>query len=224
MSSFQRYAIYYLPDDRDLADFGATWLGWDVRTGKAKPHFAVDDIEDFTATPQKYGFHGTLKPPFALGDSKDEAALRDAIHAFAARKPPIALDGLAPTVIGHFLALVPEGPVERLAQFAFDCVRAFDEFRRPADTAELERRRAAGLTQRQNALLKRWGYPFVADEFRFHLTLTGRLDEEQMERAKSAALQHLPALPRPFRIDSISLAGERPDGRFQEIRRYALSG
>ena len=85
MSSFQRYAIYYLPDDKGLADFGAAWLGWDVRTGKAVPQLAVNDIEVFTSTPRRYGFHGTLKPPFVLSDGKDETSLRNAVAGFAAR-------------------------------------------------------------------------------------------------------------------------------------------
>ena len=32
-----------------------------------------------------------------------------------------------------------------------------------------------GLSPRQDELLKRWGYPYVLEEWRFHLTLTGRM-------------------------------------------------
>ena len=51
-------------------------------------------------------------------------------------------------------------------------------FARPPGAAELERRRKAGLSAAQEKMLLRWGYPYVLDEFRFHLTLTGRLQPE----------------------------------------------
>ncbi|CAN0604442.1 unnamed protein product, partial [Ectocarpus sp. 12 AP-2014] len=66
MSMFQRYAVYYLPDDADLAAFGAAWLGWDVEAGAMCPRPEIDSLDEATATPQQYGFHGTLKPPFQL--------------------------------------------------------------------------------------------------------------------------------------------------------------
>ncbi len=44
---------------------------------------------------------------------------------------------------------------------------------------ELQRRRAANLTPRQEFLLMHWGYPYVLDEFRFHMTLTRRLPDEK---------------------------------------------
>ena len=38
------------------------------------------------------------------------------------------------------------------------------------------RRNPSGLTPRQREFLDLWGYPYVMEEFRFHMTLTGRLD------------------------------------------------
>jgi putative phosphonate metabolism protein len=224
MSDFQRFAIYYLPDDRALAAFGARWLGWDVEAGAAVAHPSVEGIEGFTATPRKYGFHGTLKPPFRLADGTDADGLADDLTRFAARTAPVQIDGLELSKIGKFLALVPEGDTAALADLAFACVRDFDHFRRPAEAAELELRRASGLTPRQDALLLEWGYPYVADEFRFHLTLTGKLDPADQATAFEAVQSHLPDLPRPYHISSVALAGERADGRFQLIHRYALTG
>ena len=70
MSGFQRYAIYHVPDDPELAGFGAKWLGWDIVTGGpvARPVDAGDP--SVVASPRKYGFHGTLKPPFRLSEGK----------------------------------------------------------------------------------------------------------------------------------------------------------
>src|SRR5262249_53439438 len=37
----------------------------------------------------------------------------------------------------------------------------------------------AGLSQRQIENLDRWGYPYVFEDFRFHLTLTGPIDADR---------------------------------------------
>src|SRR5438445_432365 len=38
---------------------------------------------------------------------------------------------------------------------------------------------ATGLSARQAELLARWGYPYVHDEFRFHMTLTGPIADDE---------------------------------------------
>ncbi len=224
MSDFQRLAIYYLPEDPALAAFGASWLGWDVETGTPSPQPDVEGIGGFTSTPRKYGFHGTLKPPFHLAADTDIATLAAGLTRFAHDTAPVQLEGLRLSRIGRFLALVPEGDSTALDQLAFACVRDFDRFRRPPGADELARRRVVGLTPRQEELLTTWGYPYVADEFRFHLTLTGKLAPEARTAAEAALRTLLPHLPRPFRVGSIALAVEREDGMFQMIHRYTLTG
>lgn len=216
--NFTRFAVYYLPRG-DLAQFGAAWLGWDVDAGTPVPQPDVPGIAEATETPRKYGFHGTLKPPFRLADGTDVAGLTRAVTDLAARTAPAQADGLRVARIGRFLALVPQGDASGIARVAGACVTELDRFRAPAPGAELTRRRAAGLTPAQDALLLQWGYPYVLDEFRFHLTLSGKLDDSA---ALEAALS--PPLPRPFRLDQIALVGERPDGRFQTIARFDLTG
>jgi len=94
-----------------------------------------------------------------------------------------------------------------------------------ASAAELARRRAAGLTQRQDTLLLRWGYPYVMEEFRFHLTLTGKLDADLAETVQRYLVRTLaPVLPAPFRVEDLCLFGEDDQGRFHLIDRFALSG
>jgi hypothetical protein len=73
-------------------------------------------------------------------------------------------------------------------------------------------------------LLEQWGYPYVFEEFRFHMTLTGKLDKEMCKRTKQVISQHLPDLPSPYIIDRISLVGERDDGMFECIHHYPLKG
>ena len=69
-----------------------------------------------------------------------------------------------------------------------------------------------------------WGYPYVYEEFRFHLTLSGHLSEDALQRWTTVLQSKLPDLPAPFLVHQIALCGERADGWFELIQRYALSG
>lgn len=220
--SFTRFAIYYLPPEGALAQFGAAWLGWDVGTGTGMVQPAVEGIEEVTRTPRKYGFHATLKPPFRLAEGTTQAELERAAETLAASLPAARAESIGLSLLGRFLALTLEGDTRGVEQIAARCVTDLDRFRAPAGEAELARRRASGLSAAQDALLLRWGYPYVLAEFRFHMTLTGRLDDPAPWEATLA--KALPPLPAPFRLDQIALVGEREDGRFELIHRYALSG
>ena len=224
MSDFQRYAVYYLPDDADLASFGASWLGWDVARGTRCDHPDARGVERFTETPRNYGFHGTLKPPFRLAEDTTFDGLARSVADLAGRHRAIRLDGLRLARIGQFLALVPEGDTTALNRLAFSAITELDRFRSPPSDVELARRRSAGLTPKQDALLVQWGYPYVAEEFRFHLTLTGKLDTDDLEAARQVLATRLPHLPNPFVIGSIALVGEDAEGMFHLIHRYALTG
>lgn len=222
--SYSRFAIYYLPPEGALATFGAAWLGWDVARGARAVHPDVPGLPDITMTPQKYGFHGTLKPPFVLADGKTADDLKAGVAALADRLPPAQCDGLDVTALGKFLALTPRGDINDLRRVAEACVKALDPFRAPASAAELARRRQAGLSARQDALLMQWGYPYVMEEFRFHLTLSGQLRADEIAQWLATVKQNLPPLPAPFHLDQIALCGARADGRFELIHRYTLVG
>jgi hypothetical protein len=125
--------------------------------------------------------------------------------------------------LGRFLALTAIGDTQGIARVAATCVEALDRFRAPLTEADLVQRRKARLTDQQDALLRRWGYPFVMEEFRFHLTLTGRLPVDQIEAWTQTAQAYLPSLPEPFVLEAVALVGERPDGRFELIERVPLS-
>ena len=222
--SYARFAIYYVPPEGPLAEFGAKWLGWDVVTGREVPGFDVPGLHDITMTPRKYGFHGTLKPPFRLKEGQTLEALEAVVSDLATTLSPAACDGLKLTQLGRFLALTPFGPLDGLQRMAEACVRDLDGFRASASEAELVRRRKAGLSTLQEALLVEWGYPYVFEEFRFHLTLSGRLPEEDLRGWTDTLQGQLPDLPGPFIVDQIALCGERQDGRFELIHRYTLTG
>lgn len=222
--SYTRYAIFYVAPEGALAEFGATWLGWDISQGCGVPQFDMPGLGDITMAPRKYGFHATLKPPFRLMVGKTTEDLERAVSMFVGAIPPAICDGLKLTSLGRFLALTPHGSRDGLQRVAEACVRDLDMFRAPAGETELARRRKAGLTARQDALLTQWGYPYVFDEFRFHLTLSGKLPEDKLSDWTKILEQHLPDLPTPFMLDQIALCGERDDGRFELIHRYTLVG
>lgn len=220
MPKFVRYAVYYLPDDAGLARFGAAWLGWDAALGA--PVAQPLGLEAITRAPRRYGFHATFKAPFRLAEGRDPTDLVRAAALLAERLDPVTVAALVPGRLDGFLALVPEGDTGALDRLAFAVVRGLDGFRAMPTRDELDRRRQAGLSARQDALLLDWGYPYVAEEFRFHMTLTDRLEDAALDAALARAAGALPPLARPFPVASIALMGEREDGQFRLIRRFPL--
>ena len=109
---------------------------------------------------------------------------------------------------------MPERQGDELTAFAAACVARFERFRAPLGAAERERRiRNGGLTARQAALLDRYGYPWVMDEFIFHMTLTDRLDEADVAPVRAAAASFFaPVLERPIMLDRLSLFHEADSG------------
>ena len=229
MDRFQRYAVYYAPEPGAFADFAASWLGWDAESGSEVVHPDVNGlplpVADITATPRKYGFHGTIKPPFRLAEGSSDVGLMADLEALASNLAPVTLDGLELSLLGRFLALTPSGDQRALADLAAKVVEGLDQHRRPASEAELKKRRGAGLSERQDANLMKWGYPYVMEEFRFHLTLSGKLSKPEAQATQDTLAPVLaPLLPRPFSVSELCLFGEASDGRFHLIHRYTLSG
>ena len=226
---FKRYAIYYTPAPGPLAEFGAAWLGWDAVQGVEVPHPVIPDlprpITEITHTPRKYGLHATIKPPFRPQTDTDERALCTALEAFCADQPIIHLNRLSVVQLGRFLALRPVGDESLLNHMAAQAVRVFDRFRAPLTDEELTKRRAGGLTPSQDLLLQTWGYPYVMEEFRLHITLTGKLPKAE---GKTLVMQleeiMRPLLPRPFLIDGLALMGEDRSGQFHQVTRCSFSG
>jgi putative phosphonate metabolism protein len=182
-----RYAIYYAPTpDSDLGRFGAALLGYDAYGGDDLPFpdgvtERTPDWHDLTQDPRKYGFHATLKAPMALAPGTTEAQFVTACESFAGSARPIPVIKPIVDSISGFIAVVPAEPSAELQRLAADCTRAFDSFRKPLTPEDRARRNPAKLTPRQCEYLDRWGYPYVMEEFRFHMTLTGRLPADRRE-------------------------------------------
>ena len=214
-----RYAIYFTPGQNDpLTRIAASWLGRDPFTSAQPPAPAVTqltpaEIAYHTASARRYGFHATLKAPFHLAESETEAELDDAVATFAASADPILLSKLMPTRIDGFLALVPGSPAPDLDRLAGEVVVAFDRFRAPLSDAEVKRRNPEALSPEEFRNLLQWGYPYVFESFRFHMTLTGRVGDPDLPRVR-AALDEVFAqtLEQPTTVDGLALFVEPDPG------------
>lgn len=222
---FERYAIFYTPSGA-FADWGAAWLGWDSAAGciVPQPQIADLDVAGITATPRKYGLHGTLKAPFRLAHGRTEVELRSATEAFSHNHPPAEIEALTLRHTHGFVALRPTKESKSLRALAAQAVRSFEPFRAPLNDADVARRRKARLTERQDAQLMRWGYPYVFEDFNFHLTLSGRMPPAKATTMIDALTPQMQLLvPAPYPVDAIALMGQDADGMFHQIARHPLT-
>jgi hypothetical protein len=210
----ERFAIYYAPvGDSALSDAARRW-------------FARPELQAVTISARRYGFHATLKAPMGLGARMDRAALERALASFAQEHAPVGIGRLRPTPIEGFVALTPAVQTAGLTAFAAEVVEAFEPWRAPLDAAETERRLRAPLTPRQIALVERYGYPYVLDEFRFHLTLTDRLAPAVLRALLADADGWFGAvLAEPVMLDRLVLFRDPGDGAaFERLGDFRLKG
>jgi hypothetical protein len=229
MTPMTRFAVYVAPRPGAFATRAAAWLGWDAARGQTVSQPDLPGLPRppaaLTTDPRRYGFHGTVRAPFRPAEGLGEAEVGAQVEAIAAGLAPVACDGLALRNLAGFLALTPTGGEAALAALAATVVEATNDLRAPLTDVEIARRRPEFLSSRQRILLARWGYPFVMEEFRFHLTLTEALtDDEAAQVAPVLERYFAPVLPRPFVIEDLCLFGEDVTGRFHLLHRYALTG
>jgi putative phosphonate metabolism protein len=232
MTAQARFALYFTPlPGSALARFGADVLGYDCDADAPVARRKLDGIDmaeaaAATAEPARYGFHGTLTAPFELAPSRSPDELEQALADFARSRAPVPLGRLKVAGIGAFTALVPAGPEDVVRTFAGDCVTTFDGFRAALSARDHERRLASRLSPRQVELLERWGYPYVFSEYRYHMTLTGRLPAHEQARWQAAlAVAFAPLAQTPVEIDAVSLVRQEDRGApFRVIARRPLAG
>lgn len=178
-----RYAIYYTPPrDDPLTRAAARWLGRDAFAGTGERDGIADEDRHLTADPRRYGFHATIKPPFRLRHDRTASGLRDALARYCAGQPAVPIGPLRVARLASFFALVPVAAPPALQVLADGAVAGLDGFRAPPTDDELQRRLRSRLDDSEKAHLMRWGYPYVFDRFRFHMTLTGAVDAESRDR------------------------------------------
>jgi putative phosphonate metabolism protein len=224
-----RYAIYFTPSSATrLARFGAQALGYDCDNAKDVPQLSIsgvapDALASLTAEPRRYGFHATLTAPFRLG-AGSEAELLAAAAAFAKTRPRVPLGTITVTRIGGFVVLRPTQEQPAIGAIESACVHTFHRFRAPLTPGERERRLKANLTGRQIELMDRWGYPYVLDQYRFHMTLAGPVPPEQRDAVlRSFAQAYEKLADDQIEIDAISvMRQDGPSLRFRVVERFAF--
>lgn len=181
-----RYALYFSPvTNSPLASFGAASLGRTAANPRpdnvGSPHPNKARWLSLTRSPAHYGFHATLKAPFELRPGTTVEGLTQNLQQFTKSQSPIPLTGLAPRHLSGFAALTLTSQPPALRSLAQQVVETFEPFRQPLSDADIQRRKQQALTPRQVELLDRFGYPYVDEEFRFHMTLTGPLSEQDLD-------------------------------------------
>lgn len=177
-----RYALYFSPDDNSpLGLFGNKILGRNSKSQRADD--AVSNFSDqrrwksLTKKPSHYGFHATLKAPFELAAGSSPVQLKQACQQLANKLAPIELTGLAPGLISDFAALSLSLQPDALAALARTCVEALEPFRAPISEQDIQRRLHQPMSERQLFQLKHYGYPYIFDDFQFHMTLSDKLGD-----------------------------------------------
>lgn len=222
-----RYAIYYTPAETDpLHIRAAKWLGRDAFVCKALDQsplngFDADEIDRMTKGPRHYGFHATMKAPFELAEGKTQADLLSHLERFASGQGAFRVE-ISPQSLGEFLAFRLNHPSHDMTKLHTACVTQFDSFRAPLSEADIARRRRAKLSPEQDARMLEWGYPFIFDDFRWHMTLSNRIKSDM---TRSKALEGLKALfydtyQEPHLVDGIAVFFQRDrDAPFHVLKR-----
>ena len=226
-----RYAIYYTPaDDDPLTRAAARSLGRSPFTGKTFvprriASVAAGELARFTVAPRRYGFHATLMAPFTLAEGESETSLSSALAAFCEGLRPIEAPRLVISRLDGFLALTPENESPGIQQLAADVIVAFDRFRAPLDDTEFARRSSGDLSPSQHKNLAQWGYPHMFEDFRFHMTLSGRLEPNDIARLERAAEAYFgPLLEEPLEVGSLALFCEPAPGAPFEVCAFETLG
>lgn len=230
MTEYHRYAIYAAPrSGTPLGRLGDAWLGRNCETGERIPRpnipgYNPSEIAAFAETPARYGFHGTIVAPFRPTDDIRDVDLIDAVQALAEALSPVSIPGFDVRSLGRFVAIVPEVANDGMATLSRRCVEDMAQFRAPMSDAEWNRRIQAGLTPNQERLLSLWGYPYVMEEYRFHLTLTGSLDAVTRAQLCEDITDYASAALGPHTFEDLALFAEpEPGAEFKLIRRFPLA-
>ena len=227
-----RVAIYFAPDATSALWLkAAQWLGRDAHTGETFEAniggIARAEILEKSASARRYAFHATIKSPMQLAAGRSEAELAEALAAFAAAHAPVAIGKLKLARLDGFLALIPAAQPQGLTDFAATVVADFEPYRAEVSPEDKAKRNAAGrLSPRQLELLDRYGYPYVMEQFQFHMTLTDRLSDADGDRFEAALRQHFGSLAdADTTLDRLSLYHEpTPGAPFTRGADFILTG
>lgn len=217
-----RYGLYYAPPmDHPLTRTAVRWLGRDAFGGRVPARTLPPSWEPLVTDPRRYGFHATLKPPMRLKPEFHSWDLQTATSEFARKQVPLNIGRLKVARIGSFFALVPEKVPQALRTLADAAVSEFDRFRTPMGVEEFARRNRPNLDAIEVENLKTWGYPYVFERFRFHMSLTGPVPEDLHDAIGSHLTEMFAdSLQEPVIVDALTIFMEEvPEAEFVVLSR-----
>jgi len=237
MTNYKRVAIYFLPKkNSSLENFGKNLLGRDINKKKKisltrrQKYFInrgftyFDELKDYCEQPAKYGFHATLKAPFRLKRNVKTKNFYDVISHIAAQHSRFKIKGLKIVYSKKFTFITSRKPNKLLINLENDLVKHLDTFRAELNKTEIKKRIPDSLTFKQNKYLKEWGYPFVFDQFKFHMTLMNQNNNKLSNKQKLELEKLIYKISNNvIEFNEISLLGENKNGHFEEIKRFKLN-
>jgi hypothetical protein len=211
-----RYAVYFCPAEGSGLDaFGREWLSIDSVPGVAPERFQA-----LTSNVRRYGWHATLCAPFTLAGSTTYEEMRRIVAEIARGADPIELP-LQLDLLGMFLALRPSVDERHVKTLSEQCVLHLNALRAPG-TEEAWQRRAPHLDETELALFRDYGYPYVLDRYRFHMTLSAPASETEEQALRDWLAPRLATLA-PAQVDALTICREpAPGQRFEEVERLPL--
>lgn len=226
----QRYAIYFTPDPgSSLNAFGSGVIGYDANSSRRIPFLENGSLprlpwEDLTESARRYGFHATLKAPFSLAAGTSRTDLLAAVRRLAAGLQPVDAGILSLSCDDGFFALRPAPECHPcLSRLAQTCVETLDAFRAPLSAADRARRRPEALSESQRNNLDRWGYPYVGDDFAFHMTLTGPIPGPLRETVRETLAKLYACSKTAVTIDALTVCAQpSAQQRFSVLQRIPI--
>jgi hypothetical protein len=211
-----RYAVYFCPaEGSGLHAFGRDWLATETIPG-----IAPERLRELLINVRRYGWHATLTAPFALATNASYDDLHQKLIPIAQHVEPFELP-LALDTLGGFLALRPSGDQTAINNLAERCVRELNPLRAPLTDAAWQRR-ANGLDEVELALFRDYGYPYVIQRYRFHMTLSARTNNAEEQALREWLTEH-GADHCSAHIDALTICREPAAGQpYEPIARIAL--
>ena len=225
--NYKRYAIYYVPSENSELDlFGKCWLGWDPYKGVETTKSDLSKLPSFkkfsslVLTPKQYGFHGTIKAPFRLKNEYTYNDLENKVREISKQIHSFYFDQLIIKKLGNFIGLIPTNNL-KINAVSNKFVEELDYLRDELSESEIKKRKPHKLTSNQKQMLFKWGYPYVFDEFKFHLTLTSKLNVVEIDDV----LRSLQNILKQVNLNKISfnnicIFGQKSDEKFYFVQRF----
>ncbi len=212
MSNADRYIVAFAPNTSSLLwSLGSRWFGYDAASKRLSTDVATfglpENIHTTTISAvRRSGFNLPVAGPFQLHRGISQADLLNYAEAFCETMTPANSGKLQIRAINTRLVMEPMITPRAILNMADDCVRFFNKFRMPGKPLPGNSPVRKSLSTRQLDYYLRWGQPYVFEEFRPHIPLTGRLPGKAVNPlGKQLALHFGNALNAGLLVDNISI-------------------